>query len=277
MLDKFVTNYGYSPLIGIILLIVVWILASWADRALRRMFSKRELFDPLVARFLAFGVRIAILVFASMLLLDEFGLDIATFIAALSILGFAVAIGLRQTTHNFFTGFIMSILKPYEVGDYIEGERITGVVEEIHLYHTVVATGDGTFVSVPNGAMWSKSIKNFSRPRPVRVALDITVERQRPFAEITPIIDGILRADPNRNTGIVPHIVVGEVLENTLVLRAAIWCDAEHVWDVQSRLTEKLREGITAAGVTVLTIEVPKKTPPKKRVVRAPAVDEDAA
>lgn len=277
MLDKFVTNYGYSPLLGILLLLVVWILASWADRALRRMLSRQEMFDPVVSRFIGLGLRITLLIVASMMLLDEFGIDIATIIAAFGIIGFAVAIGLRQTTNNFFTGLMVVVLKPYEVGDYIEGERITGVVEEVRLYHTVVATGDGTFVSVPNGAMWSKSIKNFSRPRPVRVPLDVTVERQLPFAELEPVIEGILRADANRNTGIDPHIAIGEALESTLMLRTAVWCDAEHAWDVQSRLTERLREGITAAGVTVLTIEPPKKILPKKRVVRAPAAEEDAA
>ncbi|MDH3703290.1 MAG: mechanosensitive ion channel family protein, partial [Alphaproteobacteria bacterium] len=249
MLDKFVTNYGYTPLIGIILLVVAWFLAAWAGRAVQRAFSRRDLFDPAFGRLIAHVLRAAIILLAAMFLLDEFGIDIATFIAAISIFGFALAIGLRQTTHNFFTGFLLLILKPYKVGDYIEGERVTGVVEEIHLYHSVVMTAEGTFVSVPNGAMWSKSIKNFSRPRPVRVALDITVERQLPFGELAPIIEQILKANPNCAVKIEPHIVVGETLEKSITIRTAVWCSAEHSWDVQTNLSAKLQEGITAAGV----------------------------
>ena len=276
MLDKFVTNYGHLPLIGLVLLIVIWVLAAWADRAVRKALTRQNLFEPGVARVVGLSLRIAIFAIASVVLLDEFGIDIATFIAALGIFGFALAIGLRQTMHGFFTGMLVSVLKPYEVGDYIESDRVTGVVEDIHMYHTVVVTADGEFVSVPNSSVWSRSIKNLSRARPVRVALDITVERQLPFAEISPTIDRILRSEPYRKAQIDPYIVVGDTLENSMTIETAVWCDAEHAWDAQTSLSGKLQEGITAAGVTVTKIEPPKKVTPKKRVVRAPSGDEEA-
>lgn len=276
MLDKFVTNYGHLPLIGLVLLVVIWVLATWADRAVRKAFTRRNLFEPAIARIVGLSLRIVIIVIASAVLLDEFGIDIATFIAALGIFGFALAIGLRQTMHGFFTGMLVSVLKPYEVGDYIESDRVTGVVEEIHMYHTVVVTADGEFVSVPNGSVWSRSIKNHSRVRPVRVALDITVERQLPFAELAPTIDRILRSEPYCKAEIDPYIVVGDTSENSMTIETAVWCDAEHSWDVQTRLSGTLQEGITAAGVTVTKIEPPKKVTPKKRVVRAPSGDEEA-
>ena len=276
MLDKFVTNYGHLPLIGLVLLIVIWVLAAWADRAVRKALTRQNLFEPGVARVVGLSLRIAIFAIASVVLLDEFGIDIATFIAALGIFGFALAIGLRQTMHGFFTGMPVSVLKPYVVGDYIESDRVTGVVEDIHMYHTVVVTADGEFVSVPNSSVWSRSIKNLSRARPVRVALDITVERQLPFAEISPTIDRILRSEPYRRAQIDPYIVVGDTLENSMTIETAVWCDAEHAWDAQTSLSGKLQEGITAAGVTVTKIEPPKKVTPKKRVVRAPSGDEEA-
>ncbi len=276
MLDKFVTNYGHLPLIGLVLLIVIWVLAAWADRAVRKALTRQNLFEPGVARVVGLSLRIAIFAIASVVLLDEFGIDIATFIAALGIFGFALAIGLRQTMHGFFTGMLVSVLKPYEVGDYIESDRVTGVVEDIHMYHTVVVTADGEFVSVPNSSVWSRSIKNLSRARPVRVALDITVERQLPFAEISPTIDRILRSETYRKAQIDPYIVVGDTLENSMTIETAVWCDAEHAWDAQTSLSGKLQEGITAAGVTVTKIEPPKKVTPKKRVVRAPSGDEEA-
>lgn len=276
MLDKFITNYGHLPLIGLVLLAVIWILSAWADRIVRRAFARRNLVDPAIVRIVGLSLRFTIFAIASVVLLDEFGIDIATFIAALGIFGFALAIGLRQTTHSFFTGLLVALLKPYEVGDYIESDRVTGVVEEIRLYHTVVATADGTFVSVPNGTVWSRSIRNLSRPRPVRMALDITVERQLPFAELAPTIDRILRSEPYRKTEIEPHIVVDGTSENSMTIETAVWCDAEHSWDVQTNLTGKLRDGITAAGVTVTTIEVPKKVVPRRRVARAAPAEEEA-
>jgi len=55
MLDKFVTNYGHLPLIGLVLLVVIWVLAAWADRAVRKAFSRRDLCDQATTRLIGLG------------------------------------------------------------------------------------------------------------------------------------------------------------------------------------------------------------------------------
>ena len=211
-----------------------------------------------------------------MVVLDEVGVDVASLIAALGIFGFAVAIGLRPTSTNFFAGIMLLVLKPYRVGEYIEGERVTGLVEALHVFHTVVVTAEGTYVTVPNVAMWSRSIKNFSRPRAIRIEIDAVIGRQLPFSEIASIMDHILRAEPNHEAGIAPQITVVETSKNSITIRAAIWVNAELSWDIRAALKEKLREGITAAGATVSKIQAPKKAAPKKRTTKSvPAADND--
>jgi len=157
-----------------------------------------------------------------------------------------------------------------------KGERVTGLVESLHVFHTVIVTAEGTFVSVPNGAMWAKSIKNFSRARPVRVELDIVVELQLSFREIAAVIDGILRAEPNRKAGVETHITIVATKENSMTIRAADWYDAEYALKNRTSLSAKLREGITAAGATVIKIEAPKKEKPKKKAAAASSGENEA-
>jgi len=275
MLENFWATHGYSILLGVGVLIAAWIVASWATKAIRSKLSQRNDFDATTISVIALTLRTAIIVLAAMVVLDQIGVDIASLIAALGVIGFAVAIGMRPTSTNFFAGIMLFFLKPYRVGEYIEGERVTGVVEQLHFFHTVIVTADGTYVSVPNQAMWAKSIKNFSRARAIRVELDVAIEAQLPYGEIAPVIDRILRAEPNRKKDIDPHIITIETAENSMSIRAAIWCDADLSWKVRTDLTEKLRDGITAAGVPVTKIEAPIKETPKKTTKSASSGDDD--
>lgn len=275
MLQNVFATHGPSILMGGFIIISAWFLALWTGKLCQKWFMRTAHFDATTAPIAAQAVRITILVLVSMIVLDEYGVDMGTLIAALSIFGFAVAIGMRPTATNFFTGIMLISLKPFKVGDYIEVEKVTGLVESLHVFHTVIVTEDGNFVSVPNGAVWAKPIKNFSRPRPVRVELHVVVEDQLSFREIAAVIDGILRAEPNRKKGMETHVAIVTTEGNTMTVQACDWCDAEHGAKVRTGLSEKLREGITAAGATVISIEPPKKEKPKKKAA-ASSGDDDA-
>ncbi len=274
MLQTFFANYGYPILWGGTVILAAWFLAKWACALSGKWLVQTKHFDATTAPIAAQVIRFSIIVIVSLVVLDQIGVDMGTLIAALSIFGFAIAIGMRPTSTSFFTGIMLIVLKPYKIGDYIEGERVTGLVESLHVFHTVVVTAEGTYVSVPNGAMWSKSVKNHSRVRPVRVELDIVVEDQLPFREVGAVIDGVLRADPNRKSGFGTHIAITATKDNTMTIQAADWCDAEYAAKIRTRLTEKLRDAIMAAGATVISIEAPKKETPKKKKAAASSDDE---
>ena len=53
----------------------------------------------------------------------------------------------------------------YVFAIWIHRVRVDGIVESISVFHTVLVTPDGIYVAVPNGAMWSRSVKNFSHLR----------------------------------------------------------------------------------------------------------------
>ena len=264
VIETYFTEHGPSVVGGLLFLIAAWIFALWIERLARHLLASHGKVDSATSRVLSRTIRITIIVLSSIAVLDELGVDIASLIAALGIFGFAIAIGLRTTTNNFFSGVIMLILKPYGIGDYIEGERVEGVVESMSYFHTVVVSDDGTYVAVPNGAMWARSVRNFSRRRPRRVELDIVVGRSKPFEEYSQIIEQTFRDDVGLFKDFAPLVRIADISENELSLQAAIWCDGQQVWDAGQRLCTSLRDNLTSASVEVRRIAVVKKSAPKK-------------
>jgi small conductance mechanosensitive channel len=70
--------------------------------------------------------------------------------------------GLTGTLQNFAGGVVILILKPFKVGDFIEGARVHGTVKEISIFSTMLNTPDKKLVIIPNGPLSTDALTNFS-------------------------------------------------------------------------------------------------------------------
>jgi small conductance mechanosensitive channel len=273
---RIISTYGASVLGSFLFLIAAWVFARLADKLIRRVMRDRTEVDPSYVGVIARITRIIIIALAWIAVLEELGVEIASLIAALGIFGFAIALGLRTPLANFFTGMMIYLLKPYDVGDHIEGERVDGSVESIGAFHTVVVTPDGIHVSVPNSAMWARSIKNFSRPRPFRVDLTLTVGRELHFAELASMIEKIVRADAVLFKDFPPEVRIVDTTEESLIIRVSAWCAAEEAWAFGDRLKAEISTAVAGAGATVKKIIATRKQPRKPRRPKAPPKEESS-
>ena len=112
-------------------------------------------------------VRIILWSVATLLILEELGLNLGPLIAGASIVGVAVGFGAQSLVKDFFTGFFILVEDQYAVGDVITIADTTGTVEEIDLRVTRIRASDGTVWFVPNGEIrkvgnsakeWARSI-----------------------------------------------------------------------------------------------------------------------
>ena len=78
------------------------------------------------------------------------------------ILVISIGMALSGTLQNFAGGVLILLLKPYKVGDFIEVNGYTGTVKSIQLFNTVINTVDNKAIILPNGALSTGSINNYS-------------------------------------------------------------------------------------------------------------------
>jgi len=284
MFSDFFSTYGPSVIGGALFLAAAWIIAYFADKITERLLAKGAYFNPSIVTVTARIVRYSIFILSAIVVLEELGVEVATLIAALGIFGFAIAIGLRTTSTNFFTGIMLFVLEPYKVGDFIEGERVEGVVESISLFHTVVVTKDGVYVAIPNAAMWARSVQNFSRPRPICVEIDVTVKPGQPFGELKTVVTDTLKAESLVFHDFKPLIRVTDSKIKSKTIGVAFWSDVGHEREVRKLVSDALRVNLSAAGASVIKIGAKRKLKPKKKNATpvstppaAPAADEEGA
>jgi len=110
---------------------------------------------------------------AAILILAEFGINVAPLLASAGIAGVALAFGAQNLIKDFLAGIFMTLEDQYGVGDTVDLGSASGTVTTVGLRTTTVRAGDGTVWHVRNGevlrvgnASQGESVVNIDLPLP---------------------------------------------------------------------------------------------------------------
>lgn len=107
-------------------------------------------------------VKTIIILIAVILILDNYGFDVTTGLAALGLGGIALALGAQKAIENIVGSIIIVIDQPFRVGDFCKAGSLLGTVEHIGLRSTRFRTLSDTLVTFPNGELSTIDIENFT-------------------------------------------------------------------------------------------------------------------
>lgn len=130
------------------------------------------------------------------------GGEIGGAIATLGVTSLIVGLALQEPLGNLFSGLVLLMERPFEVGETIEVGSVKGVVKEINWRSAHIEALGGATQVVPNSTLNKEAIVNFSRPRPNRMELvDVRFSFQDPpykvrqaLLELLLQTEGVLRS-----------------------------------------------------------------------------------
>ncbi|MGM0452705.1 MAG: mechanosensitive ion channel family protein [Thermodesulfobacteriota bacterium] len=106
-------------------------------------------------------VRIALVVFAAMLLLSQIGITIAPLLAGAGILGLAVGFGAQSLVKDVITGMFILLEDAISVGDWVDAGGYSGTVEHLTVRTVTLRDLSGTLIVVPFGEV--TTVSNYNR------------------------------------------------------------------------------------------------------------------
>jgi MscS family membrane protein len=125
--------------------------------------AKDKTFDTsiirLATRIVSFMSALAVIIHG----LSSAGVPVYGIIAGLGVGGLAFALAAKPTLENILAGVILFLDGSIKVGDSIESDGLTGLVEDIGMRSTRIRSLDGGLISVTNSELADKVIKNVSR------------------------------------------------------------------------------------------------------------------
>jgi small conductance mechanosensitive channel len=246
----FVTTYGIKIIGAIIILILGRIAAGIGRKGARRVLEKAKT-DPAIVGFIGALIYVLILTFAVLAALAKFGIQTASFVAVLGAAGFAVGFALQGSLANFAAGILILVLRPFRVGEYIEGGGVAGTVKEIDLFITILATPDNVKIMVPNSKLFGDTIKNYSAFDTRRIDLVISIGYTSDIQKAYDTINSLIREDNRILSDPPAQVAVSELADSSVNFVVRPWVNKADYWQVRFDLTRKIKESFDENGIEI--------------------------
>lgn len=250
-------NEGLSILAGTLILIIGWISATWAKQLTIRGLAHLPL-DLTLKPLIASLARYAVLIVTVILVLGQFGVQTTSLIAVLGAAGLAVGLALQGTLSNVAAGVMLLLLRPFRVGHFVKAGGESGTVREIGLFTTLMTTRDLVYVSVPNSAIFSGTVVNYTREPLRRLNFDIPVDIVNDLDKVQETILAAIAGDEHALKTPEPWVGVVEIREYTVMMGVRCYAKSESYWRAIASVQKSVVAAVINAGIlTAVTRQAP--------------------
>jgi len=231
---EFIPNILWAT--GILLL--TYLARGTLIHFLRKALGRTE---PALRKFFIQTSEILLFVFGVVAALDRLGIKTASIVTVLGAAGLAVGLALQNTLSQFAAGVLLISLRPFEVGDFIEGAGVAGVVDSIGIFSTTLLTRDNVLITVPNGQLFNGTLKNLTAMGTRRVDLEIDIG-DRPIELTMTQLLTLVQLHPLILAQPPPTCHVASITATTTILYLRPWCSAGTYEQVRSEVQKLVKE-----------------------------------
>lgn len=246
-----ISVYGLQVVGAVAILIVGWLASGWAAKATGKAMGRIRNIDETLARFFQSTVRYLVLVVTVIMVLSQFGVEMASLLVVLSTAGLAVGLALQGTLSNVAAGVMLLLFRPFKIGNFVQVAGHSGTVKAITLFVTEMATPDNVHIVVPNAQVWGASVVNYSHHPTRRVDIVVGIDYEDDIDKAMTTIKDLIAADERVHAEPASLVAVTDLGDNSVNFTVRMWCDAANYWPLKFDMTKKIKEGLDAAGVTI--------------------------
>ncbi|WDH21528.1 mechanosensitive ion channel family protein [Pseudomonas chlororaphis] len=244
-----IMEYSSRVLLAVITLAIGWWLINRLTHKVGKLLALRNA-DQALQGFISSLANIILKVLLIVSVASMIGVETTSFVAAIGAAGLAIGLALQGSLANFAGGVLILLFRPFRIGDVIEAQGISGTVDSIQIFHTVLRTGDNKTVIVPNGNLSNGIITNHNRQLTRKVIFDVGVNYEADLQKAREVLldlakDERVLADPE------PVAVVSMLGDSAITLSLRVWVKTADYWDVMFRFNELSRDRLKAAGIDI--------------------------
>ena len=257
--DEFVsdiTNY-FNPerfIPRVIAFLVILAIAIALTRLVRKSFKKLQSMHKISSIFgtLMRKVLNAIIwIVAAVFILQDFGVDLTPVIAGLGISGVILGFALQETIASFFSGFIIAVKRPFEIGDYVSIGGTEGTVKTMDIMGVSLATGDNKLITMSNKNVWGSVIINSSALDKRRIDMIVPVAYDTDLEKARDVISSVILSYPEVLKDPEAKIEVHTLADSSINFIVRPWVANADYWTVYWRFQKEIVDAFRANGIEI--------------------------
>ncbi len=250
VVGKWLATYGLRVLGAILLFLLGKLLAKKLRKLLRQSMERAKMEVAMIGFLssISYAVMIVFLVIACLGVLKIQTMSLITLLGAA---GLAIGLALQGSLSNFAAGVMIIIFKPFKTGDFVNAGGVSGVVEEIEIFTTLLKTPDNQEVIIPNAQITSGTITNVTARDTRRVDLKASCAYDDDLDRVESVLKDVLASESRILAEPTPTIGVLEMADSCIVFAVRPWVKTTDYWDVFFALNKAIKLRFDKEGISI--------------------------
>lgn len=253
-MENFFDAYVFPWIVDILIALAIFFIGRWVVKQLIKLLERvlrKSKLDDMLINFITSIASVVMLLFVIVAALSHLGVDTTSLIALVGAAGLAIGLSLQDSLKNFAAGVMLVIFKPFREGDFVEAAGVSAVVEHIQIFNTIMRTGDNREVIVPNGAIYSGVITNFSARDTRRIDMVFGIGYDDDLRKAKEVLAEIIAADDRILKDPAPVIAVSELADSSVNFVVRPWVNSADYWAVLWGTTEAVKLRFDEEGISI--------------------------
>lgn len=260
-MEKFmetVKNFFSEATINLVLraagALVVLLIGFWLIKNVSKLIMRSKLAEKLDKGLLSFLCTFSSVLLKIILLISivgYLGVPTTSFLTLLGTAGLAIGMSLQGSLSNLAGGILILTSKLFTVGDYIETASSAGTVSDIGLFYTTLVSADNKKLVIPNSALSSSVITNYSAESLRRVDIKVNAGYGSDIDSVNRLLTSLAAAHPLVASDPAPFARMLEMGDSSLVFTLRAWCKNADYWAVYFDLNEQIKKEFDRAHIEI--------------------------
>jgi small conductance mechanosensitive channel len=252
-MTDYLLQYGISVAGAIATLIAGYLIAGWLCRLVDGAMRKASRIDPVFHYLPGKIVRVMVLIFTLIAVLNRFGVQTTSLIALLGAAGLAIGLALQGTLSNVAAGVMILVFRPFKIGDAVQLEGQVYIIDALGFFICKGHLPDGPVVFMPNSKIWGQTIVNLSvTDNDIRrIDESYGISYGDNINNALAILGQIAANEPRVLTDPAPLIKVTSLGDNAVNILFRVWTAREDWWNTKLDLVQRCKEGLEQGGCTI--------------------------
>ena len=243
-------NTGIKLLIALVVLFISFRIVTVISRKIAKKGDKDK-YDKTVMKTLAYLFNIGLKVVIAICLVGYVGIDTSGLTALVASFGVCIGLAVNGALSNVAGGVLIIVTRPFKIDDFIEAQGVSGTVEDIHMVCTKLRTPDNKVVYLPNGALSSGNIINYSEKDTRRVDFTFSIAYDADFEKAKAIVLDLLVNHELTLDDPAPFVRVSEHGASSINITARAWVKSADYWTVNFDTIEAVKKAFDENGIEI--------------------------
>ena len=248
---EFVAGLAGDILSVVLIIVLGFVLSGWVRRRIVAIGGRNKHLDVTLFNFLGNILRYLILAFASLFVLNTFGIQTTSLVALIGAAGLAIGLALQGTLSNVAAGVMIILFRPIKIGDFVQVSGVSGTVKDISLNYTELADAGNVQVIVPNAQVWGNTITNFSVNQTRRAEWIFGVGYGADLKLAEQVIRDTILADPRSLADPAPFLQVNNLGDFSVDFLCRVWVKSGDYFQYQADMKRQVKEALDKAGIDI--------------------------